>query len=136
VCPPQAVCCRDHQHCCPRGYTCNEATESCEKLLAPLEKLLAPPSPPQAAAAPLLWRPPLPATLLRATSTQPGASVPCDTTHSCQGGQRCCHSRWRGWGCCPFTQGSCCPDGRHCCPRGSRCTGRGWGCSPQRWDVP
>uniref|UniRef100_A0A8B9CE07 Granulin precursor n=1 Tax=Anser brachyrhynchus TaxID=132585 RepID=A0A8B9CE07_9AVES len=32
--PPQAVCCKDHQHCCPRGYTCNVATQSCEKLLA------------------------------------------------------------------------------------------------------
>ncbi|NXN96022.1 GRN protein, partial [Rhinopomastus cyanomelas] len=132
---PQAVCCRDHQHCCPRGYTCNEATESCEKLTAPLEKLLAPHTSPQAAA-PLLWRRRLPPTLLRATSTQQGASVPCDATHSCQRGQRCCRSQWGFWGCCPFAQGSCCSDGRHCCPGGSHCTGRGWGCSPQRWDMP
>lgn len=30
--PPQAVCCKDHQHCCPQGYTCDIATQSCEKL--------------------------------------------------------------------------------------------------------
>uniref|UniRef100_A0A8C0BN27 Granulin precursor n=1 Tax=Buteo japonicus TaxID=224669 RepID=A0A8C0BN27_9AVES len=43
-CPlEQAVCCGDHQHCCPRGYTCNVATQSCEKLLAPTPLLPAAP---------------------------------------------------------------------------------------------
>ncbi|KAF1568646.1 UNVERIFIED_CONTAM: hypothetical protein FQV16_0014594, partial [Eudyptes robustus] len=152
--PPQAVCCRDHQHCCPRGYTCNVATQSCEKLLAPTP-LLRTPTPPRRAPTP-------PPALLRAASTEPGAAVPCDAARSCRGGQRCCWSRRGSWGCCPFAQvslgyqggglggitpplppsssislqGSCCSDGRHCCPRGSHCTGGGWGCSPQRWDLP
>ncbi|NXY91303.1 GRN protein, partial [Alcedo cyanopectus] len=142
--PPQAVCCRDHQHCCPRGYTCNEATESCEKQVAPTPLLQAPTSPPwpptpllwvptspQRPPAPLLWAPALPPTGL-----QPGATVPCDATRSCRAGQRCCRHRGGSWACCPFSQGSCCSDGRHCCPRGSRCAAGGWGCAPQRWDLP
>ncbi|CAM9806397.1 unnamed protein product [Bubo scandiacus] len=135
-CPlEQAVCCRDHQHCCPRGYTCNVATQSCEKLLAPTPLLRTPTSRLRAPSPPLRT-PTLPPAPLRAASTQPGAAVPCDAARSCRGGQRCCRGRGGSWGCCPFTQGSCCSDGRHCCPGGSRCTGGGWGCSPQRWDLP
>ncbi|XP_039421739.1 progranulin isoform X2 [Corvus cornix cornix] len=124
-CPfEQAVCCRDHQHCCPQGYTCNVATESCEKLLAPTPLLPTPAAP--------RWAPPVP---LRATGSHARGLVPCGATGSCRGGQRCCRARGGSWGCCPFAQGSCCSDGRHCCPAGSRCTGGGWGCSPQRWDM-
>ncbi|XP_074417969.1 progranulin [Larus michahellis] len=135
-CPlEQAVCCRDHQHCCPRGYTCNVAAQSCEKLLAPTP-LLPAPAPPLRLPAPPHHPPNPPPALLRATSTQPGATVPCDAANSCRLGQRCCRSRGGSWGCCPFTQGSCCSDGRHCCPGGSRCSRGGQGCSPQRWDLP
>ncbi|XP_064589964.1 progranulin isoform X2 [Zonotrichia leucophrys gambelii] len=124
-CPlEQAVCCGDHKHCCPRGYTCNVATESCEKLLAPTPLLPTPSAPRRALPVPL-----------RAAGTRPGGLVPCGATGSCRGGQRCCQARGGSWGCCPFAQGSCCSDGRHCCPAGSRCTGGGWGCSPQRWDL-
>ncbi|XP_072775308.1 progranulin isoform X2 [Taeniopygia guttata] len=124
-CPlEQAVCCGDHKHCCPRGYTCNVATESCEKLLAPTPLLPTPSAPRRA--------PPVP---LRAAGIHPGGLVPCGATGSCHAGQRCCQARGGSWGCCPFAQGSCCSDGRHCCPAGSRCTGGGWGCSPQRWDL-
>ncbi|XP_074892312.1 progranulin [Buteo buteo] len=135
-CPlEQAVCCGDHQHCCPRGYTCNVATQSCEKLLAPTPLLRAPTSPLRVPAPPRR-APILPPALLRAAGTEPGAPVPCDAARSCRSGQQCCRSRGGSWGCCPFSQGSCCSDGRHCCPGGSRCTGGGWGCSPQRWDLP
>ncbi|XP_053944646.1 progranulin isoform X3 [Cuculus canorus] len=131
-CPlEQAVCCGDHQHCCPRGFTCNVATESCEKLVAPTPLLLAT-NPPRGVRNPPLRAP----TPLRATSTPSGDTVPCDATRSCRGHQRCCRSSGGSWGCCPFTQGSCCTNGRHCCPAGSRCTGGGWGCSPLRWDPP
>ncbi|KAG7219797.1 hypothetical protein INR49_018819 [Caranx melampygus] len=31
-CPlPQAVCCSDHEHCCPKGYKCNVAEQTCDK---------------------------------------------------------------------------------------------------------
>ncbi|XP_041317904.1 progranulin isoform X2 [Pyrgilauda ruficollis] len=131
-CPlEQAVCCGDHKHCCPRGYTCNVATESCEKLLAPTPLLPTPSAPRQTPSAPR-QAPPAP---LRAAGTHLGGLVPCGATGSCHGGQRCCQARGGSWGCCPFAQGSCCSDGRHCCPAGSRCTRGGWGCSPQRWDL-
>ncbi|NXF14225.1 GRN protein, partial [Smithornis capensis] len=134
-CVPQAVCCGDHQHCCPRGYTCNVATGSCDKLLVPT-LLLPAPADPRGAPTTLRWAPPVPPAPLRAAGTHPGAPVPCSATSSCRGGQRCCRARGGFWACCPFSQGSCCSDGRHCCPAGSRCTGGGWGCSPQRWDLP
>ncbi|NXQ62844.1 GRN protein, partial [Anthoscopus minutus] len=126
-CVPQAVCCGDHQHCCPRGYTCNVATESCEKLLAPTPLLPTPTAPRQALSAPH-WAPSVP---LRASGTHPGGLVPCGATGSCHRGQQCCQARGGSWGCCPFAQGSCCSDGRHCCPAGSLCTRGGWGCRPQ-----
>ena len=28
--PSQAVCCSDHVHCCPKGYTCNVEKGSCD----------------------------------------------------------------------------------------------------------
>uniref|UniRef100_A0A8C3QR52 Granulin precursor n=1 Tax=Cyanoderma ruficeps TaxID=181631 RepID=A0A8C3QR52_9PASS len=100
-CPlEQAVCCGDHQHCCPRGYTCNVATESCEKLLAPTPLLPMPSAPRQAPSAPRR-APPVP---LRATGTHPGGLVPCGAAGSCRGGQRCCQARGGSWGCCPFAQ--------------------------------
>ncbi|NWI88932.1 GRN protein, partial [Pitta sordida] len=159
LCPPQAVCCGDHQHCCPRGYTCNVATGSCEKLLVPTP-LLPAPAAPRGAPSTLRWAPPMPPAPLRDADTHPGAPVPCSATSSCRGGQRCCRAPGGSWACCPFSQvsggdsragvwvvsplpsprlspqGSCCSDGRHCCPAGSRCTGGGRGCSPQRWDLP
>lgn len=100
LCVPQAVCCGDHQHCCPRGYTCNVATESCEKLLAPTLLLPTLSAPRQAPSAPR-WAPPVP---LRATGTHPGGLVPCGAAGSCRRGQRCCQARGGSWGCCPFTQ--------------------------------
>jgi len=31
-CPqPNAVCCNDHIHCCPNGYTCDVADGTCTK---------------------------------------------------------------------------------------------------------
>ncbi|XP_054032602.1 LOW QUALITY PROTEIN: progranulin [Dryobates pubescens] len=102
-CPlEQAVCCRDHQHCCPRGYTCNEATQSCDKLLAPTPLLRAPPSSPQS----LRWAPPPPPAPLRAASPQAAGAVPCAASRSCRAGQKCCRSRAGSWGCCPFAQPS------------------------------
>uniref|UniRef100_A0A8B9CGV9 Granulin precursor n=1 Tax=Anser brachyrhynchus TaxID=132585 RepID=A0A8B9CGV9_9AVES len=81
--PPQAVCCKDHQHCCPRGYTCNVATQSCEKLLA---------------ATPL--RSPAPA----GSPLRPVATIPGDTARACLPGQRCCRSKDGAWARCPFAQ--------------------------------
>uniref|UniRef100_A0A8B9T7H7 Granulin precursor n=1 Tax=Anas platyrhynchos TaxID=8839 RepID=A0A8B9T7H7_ANAPL len=103
-CPlEQAVCCKDHQHCCPRGYTCNAATQSCEKLLAATPLRF-----------PVPTGPPL-------SPPRPVATIPADTARACPPGQRCCRSKDGSWARCPFAQGSCCEDGRRCCPAGYRC---------------
>ncbi|XP_068517057.1 progranulin isoform X1 [Anas acuta] len=117
-CPlEQAVCCKDHQHCCPQGYTCNAATQSCEKLLA---------------ATPLRFPVPAGPPL---SPPRPVATIPADTARACPPGQRCCRSKDGSWARCPFAQGSCCEDGRRCCPAGYRCARGGRECWPQRWDV-
>ncbi|NWI72279.1 GRN protein, partial [Dryoscopus gambensis] len=93
ACVLQAVCCGDHQHCCPRGYTCNVATESCEKLLAPT---------------PLLPSPAAPRRALPRCCRARGGSWGCcpfaqgsccsDGRHCCPAGSRCTGA---GWGCSP-----------------------------------
>lgn len=84
--PPKAVCCKDHQHCCPRGYTCNAATQSCEKLLA---------------ATPLRFPVPAGPPL---SPPRPVATIPGDTARACLPGQRCCRSKDGSWARCPFAQ--------------------------------
>ncbi|XP_039187331.1 progranulin isoform X1 [Crotalus tigris] len=116
----QAVCCEDHQHCCPSGYTCNVAAQSCEKRHWPG---------PVAAAGGLL------------TSLQTAASsqdVLCDEQHYCHVGQTCCKAKRGGWACCPYEKGTCCHDRRHCCPSGFYCSLSGFQCyrkKPLRWDT-
>ncbi|NXA57666.1 GRN protein, partial [Nothocercus julius] len=109
---PQAVCCKDREHCCPWGYTCNVAAQSCEKRRP--------------------HQPPAPMPLQGARSV-PAAPVPCDAARACPSGQKCCAGPRGSWGCCPFAEGSCCSDGRHCCPAGSLCALGS--CRPLRWDV-
>ncbi|XP_062451519.1 progranulin [Rhea pennata] len=109
---PSAVCCKDRQHCCPRGYTCNVAAQSCEKRRAPGPRV-------------------------QSARSQPAAAGPCaGARSSCAGGRKCCPGPGGSWSCCPFLQGSCCSDGRRCCPAGYLCTSGS--CSrrrPLRWDL-
>uniref|UniRef100_A0A8D0GV34 Granulin n=1 Tax=Sphenodon punctatus TaxID=8508 RepID=A0A8D0GV34_SPHPU len=119
---PNAVCCEDHQHCCPWGYTCNVGTQTCEKrgdawlFLGGL-----------GAVAPLL-----------PSSSALGWDVACDAQHYCRDRQTCCQNSSGGWACCPYNKGSCCADKRHCCPFGFRCSRSGFEClrtGPPRWDA-
>uniref|UniRef100_A0A8D0H4N2 Granulin n=1 Tax=Sphenodon punctatus TaxID=8508 RepID=A0A8D0H4N2_SPHPU len=119
---PEAVCCEDHQHCCPWGYTCNVGTQTCEKrgdawlFLGGL-----------GAVAPLL-----------PSSSALGWDVACDAQHYCRDRQTCCQNSSGGWACCPYNKGSCCADKRHCCPFGFRCSRSGFEClrtGPPRWDA-
>ncbi|XP_020653649.3 progranulin isoform X1 [Pogona vitticeps] len=116
---PNAVCCDDHQHCCPSGYTCNVAAQTCEK---------------QQEAGDLASGGLLMASRLSTSSRD----VSCGDQHYCRDGQTCCEASSGGWACCPYDKGSCCTDRRHCCPAGFRCSRSGFECYkkwPPRWDV-
>ncbi|KAM5134808.1 progranulin [Mantella aurantiaca] len=118
-CPiEQAVCCSDHLHCCPSGYTCDVGTGTCNK---PTDELA------------------IPATVDEpVTPVTPVDYVWCDGTHACYDGQTCCVGLGGQWSCCPYSHGVCCPDRLHCCPFGHVCLYSGAQCSrsgkPQ-WDL-
>ena len=76
----QAVCCSDHAHCCPHGYTCNLATSSCDM---------------QSQSVP--WS-------LKVEAT-PSGSVHCPGGKtSCPDGSTCCKLISGRYGCCPYKQ--------------------------------
>ncbi|XP_004451613.1 progranulin [Dasypus novemcinctus] len=108
-CPvPEAVCCSDHQHCCPSGYTCT-AEGACERgdtVVAGLEK-----QPASRAASP----------------TDTG----CDQHTSCPVGQTCCPSLSGGWACCQLPHAVCCEDRQHCCPTGYTCNVKARSCEKE-----
>uniref|UniRef100_A0A8C7E1P3 Granulin n=1 Tax=Naja naja TaxID=35670 RepID=A0A8C7E1P3_NAJNA len=120
-CPfPKAVCCEDHQHCCPFGYTCNVTAQTCEKQH---------------------WPGLADAAVDLLTSSQNAVSsqdVLCGEQHYCHTGQTCCKARSSGWACCPYEKGTCCYDRRHCCPSGYYCSLLKHRCyrrKPLRWDT-
>ncbi|XP_054449184.1 progranulin [Pteronotus mesoamericanus] len=100
-CPaPEAVCCSDHQHCCPQGYTCL-AGGQCQrgnKVVAGLEKMPA-----------------------HRTSLSQPRDMGCDQHTSCPVGQTCCPSLSGSWACCQLPHAVCCEDRQHCCPAGYTC---------------
>ncbi|KAM9488533.1 granulin b [Clarias gariepinus] len=100
---PQAVCCEDHEHCCPQGYKCDAAQQSCEH-----------PSLPS-----MPWARKRPALSVRPDSQQ---EHKCDAHTSCPRGSTCCFMvKISKWGCCPLPQAVCCDDGDHCCPSSYTC---------------
>ncbi|CAH2302657.1 Hypothetical predicted protein [Pelobates cultripes] len=115
-CPiEKAVCCSDHQHCCPEGYTCDVSLGVCNKANQRSE-----PNVPSVSTTPI----------------QPVDYVWCDSSHACYDGQTCCVGPGGVWQCCPYTQGVCCPDRVHCCPYGHICLNAGAACSragPLSW---
>ncbi|KAJ7353892.1 hypothetical protein OS493_031599 [Desmophyllum pertusum] len=117
-CPlPKAVCCSDHVHCCPNGYTCSVANGTCSRgsdSIPMLEKIPA-----------------------SKTAVLVGIVCP-DGASECPDGYTCCRLLSGQWGCCPLPQAVCCSDGEHCCPNGYTCNGgsctkgskRQYGCCP------
>lgn len=126
-CPlPQAVCCADREHCCPKGYKCNVAEETCDK---PGDLSLH-------------WSPKIPARLQRAPGqavagpTRPAKNM-CDTQTSCPRDTTCCFMNTsRKWGCCPLPNAVCCTDGNHCCPSGHTCEPHHSSCSKGTRVIP
>lgn len=120
-CPlPQAVCCSDHEHCCPKGYKCNVAEQTCDK--------------PGALSRPWLQKVPALQTVSGLTRSDRNM---CDSGTSCPRDTTCCFmDRTHKWGCCPLPQAVCCDDGNHCCPRGHTCEPHRSSCSRGRHVVP
>ncbi|XP_070958364.1 progranulin-like isoform X2 [Oncorhynchus clarkii lewisi] len=103
-CPlPQAVCCADGEHCCPKDYICDMTKTSCSKagVVIPWYNKLAAEPDDSAFTAPL--------------------SVKCDTQNRCPEGSSCCQLSTGQWGCCPLRKAVCCADEEHCCPQGYSC---------------
>eukprot|EP00300_Choanocystis_sp_HF-7_P021749 c20845_g1_i1.p1 GENE.c20845_g1_i1~~c20845_g1_i1.p1 ORF type:complete len:1791 (-),score=261.17 c20845_g1_i1:45-4703(-) len=51
-----------------------------------------------------------------------GVSRPtCPDNSCCEEGETCCQQQDGAFGCCPFSEGTCCLDQRHCCPGSYSC---------------
>ncbi|XP_077407642.1 granulin b [Vanacampus margaritifer] len=87
----KAVCCDDHEHCCPQGYSCNMATGTCEK--------------------------PMMTTMKTKTMVPCDAAA----AFACTERETCCRSSATQWACCPSPQAVCCADMKHCCPAHYSC---------------
>ena len=102
-CCPQvnAVCCSDHVHCCPSGYTCNPPY--CSQL--PKEMLTI-----------------VPFAAKSSDSIQYLKNVICpDQQSQCSDGDTCCLRSNSSYGCCPLENAVCCSDQLHCCPAEHSC---------------
>ena len=105
-CPlPNAVCCSDHEHCCPQGYTCDVSAGTCTKQ----------------------------SEVISMVQKQPSLkSVICpDGTSECPDGNTCCKLSSGQWGCCPLPNAVCCSDHEHCCPQGYTCDVSAGTCTKQ-----
>ncbi|XP_028268541.1 granulin a [Parambassis ranga] len=101
-CPlPEAVCCDDFIHCCPKGTTCNLSQGKCDSATC---------SVPWVVKIPVLPRQDVQA-----------KNVPCDDTHACPDNNTCCKTKDGLWACCLLPKAVCCDDHEHCCPEGTTC---------------
>ncbi|XP_058626826.1 granulin a isoform X1 [Onychostoma macrolepis] len=112
-CPlPEAVCCPDQEHCCPKGYRCDLRRRSCIKTTW-LHVEIVP--------------------LAHIDDQKPQSSVSekdiqCGAGYSCKDSETCCPTSQTTWGCCPSPKAECCDDMKHCCPAGYKC-GAGGTCT-------
>ncbi|XP_071812567.1 uncharacterized protein [Apostichopus japonicus] len=105
-CPlPNAVCCSDHLHCCPNGYTCDVSQGTCSQGSEIMN-----------------WFEKTEATTV-GTVTCPGGQS------ECPDGNTCCLLSSGQYGCCLLPNAVCCSDHLHCCPNGYTCDVSGGTCS-------
>uniref|UniRef100_A0A8C2W811 Granulin a n=1 Tax=Cyclopterus lumpus TaxID=8103 RepID=A0A8C2W811_CYCLU len=84
-CPlPEAVCCVDLVHCCPKGKRCNLVVQTCDD-----DRYSVP------------WVKKVPA--IPRQDAQVG-NVTCDSTHFCPDGSTCCRTLTKDWACCGLPQ--------------------------------
>lgn len=112
-CPlPNAVCCKDQEHCCPYGYRCDNETDACK-----------PPREHAAHAEALLAHP----LGVGKNWQRRNDYVPCGLPDDpvCPADHTCCttapNSIATNHSCCPFRNAVCCADGEHCCPSQTTC---------------
>ncbi|KAG9343840.1 hypothetical protein JZ751_013221 [Albula glossodonta] len=116
-CPlPEAVCCDDHIHCCPKDTTCDVAAGMCNGGKGTLP-----------------WLEKMPA--LRRQSNKAG-NVTCDSTHACPDGTTCCQKETGDWACCPLPEAVCCDDHIHCCPKDTTCDVAAGMCNGGKGTLP
>ncbi|XP_062847915.1 granulin b [Trichomycterus rosablanca] len=131
-CPlPKAVCCDDHEHCCPQGYKCDIAQESCDHSTLP--------SIPWVKKNPALKT--IPSSDTDANDVNSESALKhdqkCDEHTSCPRGSTCCFMKnFRKWGCCPLPQAVCCENGEHCCPKGYNCDKDNAFCVKGKHQIP
>ncbi|XP_047213527.1 progranulin-like [Girardinichthys multiradiatus] len=118
-CPlPEAVCCEDFIHCCPKGKKCNMAEQTCEDATCSVP-----------------WLEKIPA-ISRLGEQVQVKNVPCDDTTACPDGKTCCKTKEGGWACCPLPEAVCCEDFIHCCPKGKKCNMAEQTCEDATCSVP
>lgn len=116
-CPlPEAVCCDDHIHCCPKGKKCNLTGLTCDD---------------DTCSVPLVRK--LPAVPRRDVKV---GDVACDSSTTCPDGSTCCKTKDGGWACCPLPEAVCCKDFIHCCPKGKTCNLAALSCDDNTGSVP
>ncbi|KAM7371567.1 hypothetical protein PAMP_008790 [Pampus punctatissimus] len=102
-CPlPEAVCCEDFIHCCPKGKKCNLAAQTCDD---------------DSCSVP--WVEKIPT--IPGQDAQQVGDVACDSSYSCPDDTTCCKTKTEEWACCPLPKAVCCDDHEHCCPAGTTC---------------
>ncbi|XP_065896567.1 progranulin-like [Dysidea avara] len=128
----EAVCCDDHIHCCPKGFTCDIQNGTCYESITGKKT-------------PLLTRQPTvdlepkdsekPMTALTVPKlTLPNIICP-DEKSQCPNGNTCCELAGGVYGCCPVPKAVCCSDGVHCCPSGYSCDVKQGTCTDGAADV-
>ncbi|KAL4629884.1 granulins-like [Arapaima gigas] len=119
-----AHCCLDGYHCCPLGFHCDPTFTQCLKDDIPFPFFVNKPVAVSKATKVSL-------TEFKATAQDKprqavtaqtvGSVIICDMNFYCPMGNTCCKNPAGQWGCCPYSLGQCCKDGKHCCEYGYKC---------------
>ncbi|XP_022247686.1 granulins-like isoform X2 [Limulus polyphemus] len=132
---PNAVCCSDHQHCCPQGTVCDVQHGKCIQKLHLVEmqtktnfmnvkqgskfKFIK------------MWEISNKTKLLNNKEAKGSISkILCpDGQYECPDEYTCCKLPNGQWGCCPLPDAVCCANHINCCPKGSVCNPETGGCN-------
>ncbi|KAK2916272.1 hypothetical protein Q8A67_000646 [Cirrhinus molitorella] len=114
-CPlPEAVCCKDHFHCCPHSTKCDFVTLTCTSntTSVPMSDIIQSPAKEEQRQQ----------EEVKERVGKYNSKVPCDAQTYCPEHTTCClTAKTNKWGCCPLPNAVCCTDGEHCCPANYKC---------------